>query len=398
MIVEKCQQTDQKTYSRVLRAFQEIKAHFSSSAASFSFSQSVTISLQIDRLEILEELKELTRILEGTSELYPWGVKWDDAVEVQTPFNAEELEKIKAKIWQDVAEKIDTTRAFLKAGFKSQPTVDFSRHMDERLAFEKAAEGVRLKQEQRLSREGALALVCENGLELGFLDDVLKNDPDIVLKAVTENGCALEFAHERLRNNIQIVVAALKCSRSDSDQVAQYIGEELRGRPQLLEAIASNEVVMAYGSDDLVYDFGFILDALKVNPFVLQLLHESLRCNKELVLEGLRPLCYQQDENKLRAYVEQMVGTEARPFAQAFADIIQTRGNSYLFLSEDLKSDEFLIAEWIKMQLLYFGPEHLVPRDITRYISVSKQYFAHRFCGLVHLVREKIRSKTTRKI
>ncbi|EFC38981.1 hypothetical protein NAEGRDRAFT_59370 [Naegleria gruberi] len=59
------------------------------------------------------------------------------------------------------------------------------------------------------NRELALQKVQQNGLNLEYVSEELKNDRQVVLAAISKNGNALKFASEELRNDKQIVTAAV---------------------------------------------------------------------------------------------------------------------------------------------------------------------------------------------
>lgn len=379
-IVGNAQGRDRATLARVRTAFEEIQTHFSKESAGFTFSPTVKACLSKET-EVLEKLTDLADVLQGQSEVFPFGGKCDGAGEQYTLLSPEEAETVRRGLWTQVAKKIKDSISQLKEEIKA-PALSTIPSADRR-AFEEQAARVRRKLEMRSSREGALEIVRENGLELEFLDDVLKNDPEIVLAAVMQNGLALQYAHERLKNNKNIVIEALRCPHSNSDVVTTYIGEDLKRSPELLEVIAENEMAIAYGDDGLVEDLEFLRKAVSRNPFVLQLLAENLRNHKELVIEALRPLCYQEDSAPAKRFIKEVVGHEIRPFADAFFKIIGSRG---LFYSSPrcptaLKEDEYLIAEWIKAGSLYASYED-VRNAIGKEVPQQKRDFAYGLCGV----------------
>ena len=305
--IERLAAKDDLTSKRVAAAFRQITQQFIENPSEpFEFSPSVLTGLRQDS-EIVENLNELVRILKGESDLFPFPVNLDGEGRVVGGYSQEELRALQQELCSGVAIKVNTTISNLMRKRKEtqQEHAEIKRRREEARAENLA----RIEQARRRNTfEGALELVKGDGLALERLSPIFQNNKDIVLAAVTQNGRALQFAHPRLQNDNDVVRLALQ--HEDSDFIFQHVGEAFKAnREQLLQAIRGNEMAIGYGQDELVEDRAFIIDALRENPMVLQLLSEPLRNDYELVVIALEGV----DEDQKEWFIANIVGNEIRP-------------------------------------------------------------------------------------
>ena len=64
--------------------------------------------------------------------------------------------------------------------------------------------------EKYIRKAQVLRYVSHNGMNLKNVDDELKNDKDVVLKAVKQNGLALDYASLELQNNTVLLYFAAR--------------------------------------------------------------------------------------------------------------------------------------------------------------------------------------------
>ena len=280
--IEKESSKDAQLAAIVSRAFTEINSGVKDQIEKFEFSKTLEAELQAKSLEVFEDLQELVDIMKGASDICPLAPpKTDGAGIVYGAYSEAELRSLRSEVCKGVAFKINSTIQNLLT--KREATEAEYAQIEKQKKEDKKEYDVRVKEATLLqTKEGALEAVSKNGLILEKLNDIFKNNKTIVLAAVKQNGRALQFAHPRLRNDNEVVIQAL--SHPDTDFIIQFAGENFRrNRAQLLQAINANEMVIGYGDDAVVEDRDFILDALRRNPMVLQLLSESLRHDMEIV-------------------------------------------------------------------------------------------------------------------
>ena len=85
------------------------------------------------------------------------------------------------------------------------------------------------------NREIVMIAVQNDGCELEYASDELKNDREIVMIAVQKNGCALEYASDELKNDREIVMTAIQNEVYVS--ALSYASDELKSDPELQQMI-----------------------------------------------------------------------------------------------------------------------------------------------------------------
>lgn len=299
--------------SRLKSAFSAIAKSFFQDPTNFKFAKTVEVGLQGAGLK--EDVEELLEILKGTSETFPLPIcKLDGEGRSYEAISLEDQETIKATLCTNVAIKINSTVQELSS--KRKALEQESRSIQEghaamnsqRAELEAKIAAARIKQNLRLTQEGCIQLVTQDGMELEKLEPFFQDNREIVLAAVKQNGKALQFASPRLKNDREIVSEAIR----NTEHALEFAGNDFKdNRESVLALIRENELAIGFGNDVLVEDRAFILDAVKANGLVLQLLDETLRNDREIILAAIK----QNDE------ALEFVGAEQRAFAEAFVSV-----------------------------------------------------------------------------
>ena len=82
------------------------------------------------------------------------------------------------------------------------------------------------------NKDLVLHAVTQDGMNLLFSSDKLKDDQDVVLAAVRQNGWALQFASSRLKNDRDVVLAAVQQNGS----VLQLVNERFKDDQEIVLA------------------------------------------------------------------------------------------------------------------------------------------------------------------
>jgi hypothetical protein len=127
--------------------------------------------------------------------------------------------------------------------------------------------------------------VEEDGLKLEFLDEIFRNDIDVVLAAIQENPYALEYASLDCRNNPLVVIPALE---ADYD-VYKYVGRDFKiDRNTALNLVKEDGLRLEY----LIYaykdDEEIVRLAIQQNPVALSLASPRLKKDVDFVLDNIR--------------------------------------------------------------------------------------------------------------
>jgi hypothetical protein len=142
--------------------------------------------------------------------------------------------------------------------------------------------------ELRGDRNIIMQVVEQNGLLLEEASESARADQDIVLTAVCQNGMALKYAADSLRNSLDIVVAAVE----EAPLALGFANDRfLENRELVFKAVSSNWHVyglLSCSGSTLAEDVGVATEALRQSGNAFELLPETLKCRKELILEAAR--------------------------------------------------------------------------------------------------------------
>jgi hypothetical protein len=144
---------------------------------------------------------------------------------------------------------------------------------------------IRQVTEEEKKIQEAISLVIKNGLLLAELDDDMKQNELVVLKAVKKTTKALEYAHESFR-----VDKSRVCKLLDTIPVAyKYISDELRNDVDVFTlAFKRCPENAKYMGLDLKNNPAIASLIIQVNPVYFQFCSTNLKNNKEIAMQALR--------------------------------------------------------------------------------------------------------------
>ncbi len=232
------------------------------------------------------------------------------------------------------------------------------------------------------------------------------NDKDFVMQKVKEDGINLEYASEELRNDRELVLTAV--SQDVGIFVLRYVSEELRNdREIVLKAIDSSEYAFLsdatseypddtskYISKDLLNDKEIVLKLVKAGGEILIYVGEKMKNDKEVVLEAIRNskgysvdglLSFASEELRSnKEFVLEVVNINGRELEGASEELrndrevvleaVKTDGFALGFASEELRNDREIVLKAIegekdKYQILKYTNENLRNEYMLKYMS-----------------------------
>ena len=228
-----------------------------------------------------------------------------------------------------------------------------------------------------------LKKVKENGLNLQYASEELKNNKEIVLEAVKQNGWALEFVSQELRKDKEVVMTALQniddleyfyeyedfYEEDDDDysyesfstngeyrNILKFIGNNLKGDKEIiLEAMKKDGWALKYASKELKNDEEVVMTAIKnisclekfrlfsdegdsYNVRILHYASDELKNNKEFMLKTLKK------DGELLQYASK----ELKSDKEVVMTAVKQNGWALAYASDELKNDKDIIIEAIK--------------------------------------------------
>jgi hypothetical protein len=145
------------------------------------------------------------------------------------------------------------------------------------------------------NRNVVLAAVKSDFMPLVCLDDcideIFKDDVEIISLAVQCDGDCLQFASKELRNDVELVLAAV----NQNGLALRFAHEKLQNdRHIALAAVNQNGLALQYASNELRNDFDVVLAAVKQNGESIKFIskspmyNERLTQNKDIVFVALQ--------------------------------------------------------------------------------------------------------------
>jgi len=135
-----------------------------------------------------------------------------------------------------------------------------------------------------MDRWEALNKVSLNGLELANLDEGLRSDPEIVLRAVWQDGAALECAASELRTDKRFALKAVR----QNGLALQHLPAELRAdREVVWEAVSKVGFALRWASPELQADYEVVERAIRRDGFALRYAAEQLRQDETIALAAV---------------------------------------------------------------------------------------------------------------
>jgi len=137
-------------------------------------------------------------------------------------------------------------------------------------------------EEYRNDRDAVLAAVKASGRALEHADDALKGDREVVLAAVRDEGSALRYASTGLRADHEIVALAVSANHHNF----QYAHGSILNDGEFVQGLISkidDPNLLSYFSDELKANKKFLIDLLKINPFNINHVSNTLWNDKEIL-------------------------------------------------------------------------------------------------------------------
>lgn len=130
----------------------------------------------------------------------------------------------------------------------------------------------------------ASALLAEEKFAEAFANGTLVSDRAAMLEAVSVQGWGLEFASPSLKSNREIAIKALETSF-----VLHLVGPEFQDdKPLVLSCVKVVGRSLESASPRLKADREIVLAAVCQKPSSIRFASEELKCDKALVLEGMK--------------------------------------------------------------------------------------------------------------
>lgn len=248
------------------------------------------------------------------------------------------------------------------------------------------------------SRDEAVEYVKKDGLGLADLQEIYRNDKEIVLNAIADNGLALQYASSELRNDRIVVLAAvLHCPDAllyasetmQNDRIVMMAIEnrysfpskapdELRNNREMIIALAYKDPMKAIrtASPAIKDDKEVAMIIVKNDGYALCEISDRLRGDKDIVLAAVKSTSgvLQYASNELRNdkevfFAALMNDDEALMYAsnelandkEAVMAAVKRSGLSLAFASYNLRNDKEVVIEAIKQNrnAIYFSSDEI---------------------------------------
>ncbi len=174
-------------------------------------------------------------------------------------------------------------------------------------------------------------------LDLEKLPFEVQDDEELVRLAVSKNGLALEFASDRLRDDYETVMTAV----SKNGLALGFASKRLQGNREIaLEAVTSNGGAFSFVDEALRKDYELVSEACG-------------SCDVELI-------------------PEEFLGD-----AEIAQCLIDNDYNAFAYLSDELRSDTYLIAQVIEQDcdmLMYVPDEVLSSKESMKALVSANAY------------------------
>ena len=132
----------------------------------------------------------------------------------------------------------------------------------------------------RSHRAAVLVAVRNNGLELQYASEPLRNDVNVVKLAVSKDGWALQYASEPLQNDVNVVKLAV----SNYGSALKHASKLLQNDENVVKiAVSGDGVSLEFASEKLKNDKLVVMIAVKANGRALVFASDTLQNDKELI-------------------------------------------------------------------------------------------------------------------
>eukprot|EP01080_Neovahlkampfia_damariscottae_P009184 gene9184-1272_t len=142
-----------------------------------------------------------------------------------------------------------------------------------------------LPEKFRNDKEIALKAM-ERGYNLKHVSNRLKKDRDVVKKAVIWYGSCFEFADDTLKDDDEMIAYQVLSNFSEG---LSYLDDELKNNPEIVTfAMSRGEYSFKHASDQLKKNKQFVSKVVSKNGMLLKFAEQSLKDNQEIVSIALK--------------------------------------------------------------------------------------------------------------
>ncbi len=287
-------------------------------------------------------------------------------------------------------------------------------------------------------KEVALIAVKQDWKSVKLVSDELKNDEEVILTALGGyNGQwpskILEHASQRLKSDKNFVLKALDKIEENRDKyhiyqvfnTLDFVSKELLDdKDVILKAIARQNSPFEYASDRLKNDRAFVLEALKVDPFILTYVAKPLMDDKEIVLTALgkygKPwkngpyasnIKFASDRLKgdkevaLEALASdgsyiQHISDQLKNDREIVMFAVESSGYALKYVSDELKNDRGIVSAAIKRNggALEFASDELKDDDEIVGLAISQNCYPVPSLGVSPLAHASERLRLDREM
>jgi glycerol-3-phosphate cytidylyltransferase-like family protein len=216
-------------------------------------------------------------------------------------------------------------------------------------------------------REETLRLVLQDGSNLHFANEDLKNDRDIVLAATRKMGCDFVFAGDRIKNDPEAVLEVVTENKEGQgcgcsvEEASQAVRDNHDFAQRVVKVYG---LALGYLSPRDQNDPAIVRDAIRENPAAFYRAGAEIRDNKAFVREALQE--YHVDFGAL--------GPNCRDDEEFVLPELRRRGESLSLASARLKDKKEAVLEAVNNdgEALRYASNRL-SRDIDVVFAATRQ-------------------------
>ena len=189
------------------------------------------------------------------------------------------------------------------------------------------------------------------------------DDKQKALNAVRQDGCNLQYASDKLKNDKDVVFTSFQQLRYllSTRKLEDYKDV----KDMFLEGVKKDGSALQYANNELKNDKVFVLDAFKQNGIALRYASNELKNDKDVVFTSFQQLKYLSPTRKLEDYkdvkdmfLEAMKKNERNALFYASNELkgdkvfvlaaVKQNGNALAYASDNLKNDKEVVLVAVK--------------------------------------------------
>jgi hypothetical protein len=180
------------------------------------------------------------------------------------------------------------------------------------------------------SKEFMLAAVTNDGRDLEYASDILKDDRELVLVALTNDGRALQSAAAKFKDDREIVLAAV----INDGRALQYAADKFKDDKEIIIAAVTNYgSALIYASDKLKDDKEIMVAAITNDASALKCASDKLKDDKEIMLAAVK-----KDGRTLSDASDNLKNNR-----EIVLEAIKNKPNAIEFASDELNGDAEIV-------------------------------------------------------